>query len=232
MLQVQLLQDLRLKIIILPILDNRSVKLVNPDMSANITTDLKLYLSGVVGYLDVKYQTTNAGTNPIIFIIFLICLSFERDATPKIQGTVVLDFLVRALLHTETNNKSIKDYFQSPRLISPEQDMISYLKKQNENLKLENKRKDNLIGKLLENASYRGSRTKFHPPRTVEPIPQTRLPTIATPLQRFDTLERQNEQNWSFGKDSTKNIRPIKNNLTKPLFKLPQEFHIQAWVKK
>ncbi len=43
------------KIIILPILDNRSVKLVNPDMSANITTDLKLYLSGVVGYLDVKY---------------------------------------------------------------------------------------------------------------------------------------------------------------------------------
>lgn len=44
-----------IKIIILPILDNRSVKLVNPDMSANITTDLKLYLSGVVGYFDVKY---------------------------------------------------------------------------------------------------------------------------------------------------------------------------------
>lgn len=37
-----------------PIFDNLSVKFVNPDMSANMTTDLKLYLSGVVGCLDVK----------------------------------------------------------------------------------------------------------------------------------------------------------------------------------
>ncbi|CAD8124177.1 unnamed protein product [Paramecium sonneborni] len=97
-----------------------------------------------------------------------------------------------------------------------------------------------------------------YPPKSAQLYsPDTRFPIINSPLQNEfqvplfyknnQTKVIQNDQNWSFGKlqdedqdnktksqfakiaKCTNTKQTVKNNFSKPLLRLPKEFHVQSW---
>ncbi|CAD8195003.1 unnamed protein product [Paramecium pentaurelia] len=149
----------------------------------------------------------------------------------------------------------------SPRLMSPKEqvEVIHYLELKNKTLIEENKRKSNLIAKLLYNKSPpKQNIVPQQPPKSAEQYsPSTRFPIINIPqINEFQVpmLQKNNQpkviqidQNWSFGKlseedrdikiksqfssiaNATNQKSSIKTNFQKPLLKLPKEFHPQSW---
>ncbi|CAK62637.1 unnamed protein product (macronuclear) [Paramecium tetraurelia] len=149
----------------------------------------------------------------------------------------------------------------SPRMMSPKEqvEVIHYLEFKNKTLIEENKRKTNLIAKLLHTKSpSKSNNIPQQPPKSAELYsPSTRFPLITTPQTNEIQVPSNSklnqpkvtriDQNWSFGKlseedrdakiksqfsritNATHQKSSIKTNFQKPLLKLPKEFHPQSW---